>query len=94
MPRAQAVLQDVERRWNTAALTWNADALTALYAPAAVFFGGRPGRAVRQAAIGVVDAAPLVDRICGRQRTDAELSQMSCLTLRLDGRPGVLQLPQ
>lgn len=49
--RAQAILQDVERRWNTAALTWNADALTALYAPEALFFGGRPGHAVGQAAI-------------------------------------------
>ncbi|AJG22484.1 YybH family protein [Cupriavidus basilensis] len=49
--RAQAILQDVKRRWNTAALTWNADALTALYAPEALFFGGRPGHAVGHAAI-------------------------------------------
>lgn len=49
--RAQAALQDVERRWNAAALTWDAAALTALYAPEALFFGGRPGHAVGQTAI-------------------------------------------
>ncbi|SPA48341.1 YybH family protein [Cupriavidus taiwanensis] len=49
--RVHAALQDLERRWNAAALTWDADALAALYAPEALFFGGRPGHAVGQAAI-------------------------------------------
>ncbi|WP_078201490.1 YybH family protein [Cupriavidus necator] len=49
--RAHAALQDVERRWNAAAQGWDAGALTALYARDALFFGGRPGHAVGQAAI-------------------------------------------
>ena len=44
-------LQDVEHRWNAAALDWNADALTALYTHDAVFFGGRQGHAVGLQAI-------------------------------------------
>lgn len=46
--RAQAILQDVERRWNAAAQAWNADELASLYASEALFFGGRPGHAVGQ----------------------------------------------
>ncbi|WP_035878044.1 SgcJ/EcaC family oxidoreductase [Cupriavidus sp. amp6] len=42
----QAALQDVARRWNAAAQQWDAPALAALYAPEALFFGGRPGHAV------------------------------------------------
>ncbi|MGY2488657.1 YybH family protein [Cupriavidus sp. CP313] len=48
---AHAALQDVERRWNAAAQGWDAGALTSLYASDALFFGGRPGHAVGQAAI-------------------------------------------
>ncbi|QYY33928.1 nuclear transport factor 2 family protein (plasmid) [Cupriavidus pinatubonensis] len=44
----QAILQDVERRWNAAAQAWNADELTSLYASEALFFGGKPGHAVGQ----------------------------------------------
>lgn len=45
---ASAALRDVERRWNAAALEWNVDALTSMYAPEGLFFGGRPGHAVGQ----------------------------------------------
>jgi uncharacterized protein (TIGR02246 family) len=48
---AHEALIDVERRWNAAALEWNADALTSMYAPEAVFFGGRQGHAVGLPAI-------------------------------------------
>ncbi|MFS8979160.1 hypothetical protein PO002_32535 [Cupriavidus necator] len=46
--QAHAVLRDVERRWDAAAREWNVDALTSMYAPEALFFGGRPGHAVGQ----------------------------------------------
>ncbi|WP_349605926.1 MULTISPECIES: YybH family protein [Cupriavidus] len=46
--QAHAVLRDVERRWNASAREWNVDALTSMYAPEALFFGGRPGHAVGQ----------------------------------------------
>lgn len=48
---AHAALRDVARRWNAAARVWDADALTALYAAEALFFGGRPGHAVGREAI-------------------------------------------
>lgn len=58
MPSANAApasthdtVHDVANRWNAAAATWNPDALAALYAPEAVFFGGRPGHAVGYQAI-------------------------------------------
>ena len=60
-------LRAVERAWNEAAREWDAQALTSLYAPDALFFGGRKGQSVGEDAIlayfssyrGVIESATL-----------------------------------
>ncbi|RZL87687.1 MAG: SgcJ/EcaC family oxidoreductase [Variovorax sp.] len=47
----RAVLGDIQRRWTAAASPWNANALAAVYAEDALFFGGRPGHSVGRGAI-------------------------------------------
>ncbi|MES2786615.1 MAG: SgcJ/EcaC family oxidoreductase [Pseudomonadota bacterium] len=43
---AHHVLRDVADRWNMAARTWDVEALTALYTPDVVMYGGRPGMSI------------------------------------------------
>ncbi|MDR5814158.1 SgcJ/EcaC family oxidoreductase [Caballeronia sp. LZ033] len=60
-------LRRVERAWNEAARNWDPHALTALYAPDALFFGGRKGQSAGARAIlayfssycGVIESATL-----------------------------------
>jgi len=47
----RAALAAVGQAWTAAASPWNADALAAVYADDALFFGGRPGHAVGATAI-------------------------------------------
>lgn len=61
------VLREVEAAWNAAARDWNVQAFGALYAPDALFFGGRKGQSVGEAGIlayfasyrGVIESATL-----------------------------------
>jgi len=64
---AADVLSEVEAAWNAAARDWNVQAFGALYAPDALFFGGRKGQSVGEAGIlayfasylGVIESATL-----------------------------------
>ena len=51
MADAEVALRAVERDWNAAAQPWNPARLAALYTQDAVFYGGRPGHSVGQAAV-------------------------------------------
>ncbi|WP_326536623.1 YybH family protein [Pseudorhodoferax sp.] len=48
---ARAVLAGAEAAWNAAGTPWDATALARVYAPDALFFGGRPGHAVGRDAV-------------------------------------------
>ena len=48
---AEVALREVEGDWNKAAQPWNPARLAALYTEDALFYGGRPGHAVGQAAV-------------------------------------------
>lgn len=64
---AQSALDAVQAAWTAAATPWNPQALAAVYADDALFFGGRPGHAVGVQAIhdyfasydGVIEAGRL-----------------------------------
>jgi uncharacterized protein (TIGR02246 family) len=64
---ARSVLSKIETAWNAGARSWNPHALTAVYTPDALFFGGRPGHSVGAEAIrgyfasydGVIESATL-----------------------------------
>jgi len=47
----RAVLTAIGQAWTAAATPWKADALAAVYADDALFFGGRPGHSIGGAAI-------------------------------------------
>lgn len=49
--RSYIVLSRIERAWNAAARTWDADALAELYDEKALLFGGRPAHSVGRGAI-------------------------------------------
>lgn len=46
---AQSVLRTIQDRWNQAGLTWDVEALAAMYTPDAVMYGGRPGMSIGNA---------------------------------------------
>jgi uncharacterized protein (TIGR02246 family) len=46
---AQSVLRMIQDRWNLAGLIWDVEALTAMYTPDAVMYGGRPGMSIGHA---------------------------------------------
>lgn len=90
-PKAQLVngpdevLRSIEHAWNTAALHWNVEGLTALYAVDATMFAGRPGmargtdgvRAYFDSYVGMLTSTQLelVDQVITELGADAFLAQ-------------------
>ncbi|RYG10209.1 MAG: hypothetical protein EON92_13130, partial [Burkholderiales bacterium] len=50
-PAAEAALHAVQEAWSAAGISWNAEALSHVYTPDAIFFGGRPGHSIGREAI-------------------------------------------